>query len=84
MRTFQRSTKMEIEFPVTGAQPKSDSNQNHCNGEFQYQALMQKRHTMIKQAAYFKAEHRGFAPGHELQDWLEAQKKIDDALRPVE
>ena len=30
---------------------------------------------MIAEAAYYKAEKRGFDPGHELQDWLEA--KID-------
>jgi len=28
-------------------------------------------HTAIAEAAYFRAERRGFAPGHELEDWLE-------------
>ena len=27
-------------------------------------------------AAYFRAEKRGFAPGGELQDWLEAEREI--------
>jgi Protein of unknown function (DUF2934) len=27
---------------------------------------------MISEAAYFCAEKRGFASGHELDDWLEA------------
>jgi hypothetical protein len=31
---------------------------------------------MIEIAAYFKAEHRGFAPGFEDQDWLEAEQEI--------
>jgi hypothetical protein len=28
-------------------------------------------------AAYFKAEQRHFEPGHEMQDWLEAEAEID-------
>jgi hypothetical protein len=28
---------------------------------------------IIAEAAYFKAESRGFIPGHELDDWLEAE-----------
>jgi hypothetical protein len=30
----------------------------------------------IAERAYFKAEKRGFAPGHELEDWLAAEKEI--------
>ncbi|GIL05732.1 MAG: hypothetical protein AMXMBFR72_16950 [Betaproteobacteria bacterium] len=35
---------------------------------------------MIAQAAYFRAEQRGFASGAELQDWLAAEAEIDRAL----
>jgi hypothetical protein len=31
------------------------------------------RRAMIADAAYFRAERRGFAPGHELEDWLAAE-----------
>ena len=34
-------------------------------------------HRRIAEAAYFKAERRGFLPGLELQDWLEAERDID-------
>ncbi|HUX83325.1 MAG TPA: DUF2934 domain-containing protein [Halothiobacillus sp.] len=30
----------------------------------------------IALAAYYKAEARGFAPGHELNDWLEAEQEL--------
>ncbi|MCK4842855.1 MAG: DUF2934 domain-containing protein [Methylococcales bacterium] len=30
----------------------------------------------IAMAAFFKAERRGFAPGRELNDWLEAKHDI--------
>ena len=32
---------------------------------------------MIAEAAYYSAEKRGFEPGHELEDWLEAQARIE-------
>lgn len=31
---------------------------------------------MISDAAYYRAEKRGFAPGRELDDWLEAEAEI--------
>ncbi len=31
------------------------------------------RQTEIAKAAYFRAQKRGFAPGHELEDWLAAE-----------
>ena len=38
------------------------------------------RHAMIAQAAYFRAERRGFAHGEELDDWLEAEREISRML----
>jgi len=31
---------------------------------------------MIAVTAYHKAEQRGFVPGHELTDWLEAENEV--------
>ena len=41
------------------------------------------RHEMIATAAYYLAEQRGFAPGHELEDWYRAQAGIDSELPRV-
>jgi hypothetical protein len=30
----------------------------------------------IEKAAYYRAQARGFAPGYEEQDWLEAEKEV--------
>jgi hypothetical protein len=35
---------------------------------------------MVATAAYYLAEHRHFTPGHELEDWLEAEKQIKAML----
>jgi hypothetical protein len=34
------------------------------------------REMMVARAAYFRAEKRGFAPGNELQDWVEAEVEV--------
>ena len=31
---------------------------------------------MIADLAYHKAERRGFEPGHDYEDWLEAEREI--------
>jgi hypothetical protein len=33
--------------------------------------------SMIAEAAYFRAEKRDFAAGHELEDWLAAEAEIE-------
>jgi hypothetical protein len=38
------------------------------------------RRGMIAQAAYLRAERRGFAPGGEEQDWLAAEAEVDALL----
>lgn len=38
------------------------------------------REAMIAEAAYFRCAHRGFEPGHEVDDWLAAESDIDAAL----
>jgi len=34
----------------------------------------------IAECAYYKAEKRGFAAGHEIEDWLEAELEINKQL----
>ncbi len=38
------------------------------------------RSRMIAEAAYFRAERRGFGNGDPVQDWLEAEIEIDRVL----
>jgi DUF2934 family protein len=35
------------------------------------------REAQIAAAAYYRAEKRGFAPGHALADWLAAEAEVD-------
>lgn len=60
----RRSTDVEPDAPVS--QP------NFVDPE--------QRTALIAQAAYFRAMNRGFAPGHELADWLAAEAEVDAEL----
>jgi hypothetical protein len=35
------------------------------------------RHALIAEAAYYRAKHRGFVPGHEMEDWLAAEREVN-------
>lgn len=50
-------------------QPDSPSNAIDCP-----------REQMIAEAAYFRAERRGFTPGNEMSDWLEAEADVEHLL----
>jgi hypothetical protein len=38
------------------------------------------RRALIAQIAYYRAERRGFEPGHDAEDWLMAEAEVDTAL----
>ena len=52
-------------------------------GAARFRLLLMNRHERIQKAAYFKAARRGFSPGCELDDWLEAEREVDDLARLV-
>lgn len=37
----------------------------------------ERRRALIAETAYFVAQRRDFAPGHELEDWLAAEVAVD-------
>lgn len=40
----------------------------------------QEIYEMIAQAAYYRAQRRGFAPGLEAEDWREAETEVMERL----
>ena len=40
-------------------------------------ARVRTREALIAVLAYFRALNRGFAPGHEVEDWLEAEAEFE-------
>jgi hypothetical protein len=42
--------------------------------------VVEDRRASIATAAYLIARRRGFAPGHQLEDWLAAENEVDQRL----
>jgi hypothetical protein len=42
--------------------------------------VVEDRQSSIAKTAYLKAARRGFAAGHDLEDWLEAENEVDQRL----
>lgn len=40
-------------------------------------SFSESREARVAERAYWRAERRGFTPGHELEDWLNAEKDVD-------
>ena len=40
----------------------------------------EERQRWVATAAYHRAEKRGFAPGYDMQDWLDAEAEIDELI----
>lgn len=40
-------------------------------------SFSESREARIAEAAYWRAERRGFTPGQELEDWLNAEREVD-------
>lgn len=51
---------------------------------FQHKPSNEQREKMIAEAAYFRAERRGFVGGDAFRDWCEAEAEIDGRLRQIE
>lgn len=62
--------------PAAAAESRSES----ASAAMANPPAPEQRLAMICEAAYYLAEHRGFAAGHELEDWLLGEKQIDAVI----
>jgi hypothetical protein len=62
LKATQKKVKSSI--PVIGMESKTES-------------YKEDRDYRIALRAYYKAEARGYEPGHEIQDWLDAEAEVD-------
>lgn len=59
----EKPEKTKSTIPVMGKESKKK-----LNGE--------DKEALIALRAYYKAESRGYEPGHEIQDWLDAEAEV--------
>jgi hypothetical protein len=59
----------------TAAKPVAKP-QTTFTGNAQAQVSPEELRKLIEEAAYFRAKQRGFAPGYELEDWIQAEAEV--------
>jgi len=62
--------------PAAEKKPRSTTKKAKSNGNGS-----DKRSVLIEQTAYFIAEQRGFEGGDPVQDWLAAERQVDEMLK---
>ncbi|WP_200374310.1 DUF2934 domain-containing protein [Thiocystis violacea] len=79
--TTAKTTKTADKAP-DGAGPAAPQKLSDHKGSLRQFAKTppEQRLDMIREAAYYKAEKRHFAPGHEAEDWADAEREIDELL----
>jgi Protein of unknown function (DUF2934) len=76
-QTFHESTiLLAALFQTRTHTPLHESCGNACHAFEMYDA----RNAMVREAAYLRAQLRGFEPNHELEDWLTAEHDVDACL----
>jgi hypothetical protein len=75
LRPGKRATQVKV---GSANQPASDQLRNVASFD------VSTRHAMIAEAAYFRAERRGFAPGFEMQDWLQSEVEVNALEKTVQ
>jgi hypothetical protein len=68
---------------VEKSQGESRIRQQTHKAEIPAAISLEDRHDRVANAAYLRSEHRGFLPGAQLQDWLDAEAEVDELLTQV-
>jgi len=71
---LRRATPRGCEQSGSGTSPRLDIKQ------YVYPPTEGWREPMIRRAAYLRALSRGLQPGKELEDWLAAEREVDDLI----
>jgi len=56
--------------------PQVRAPERETSGNTQSRLSPEEVYRLIQESAYFKAKARGFEPGHEVQDWIEAEAEV--------
>ncbi len=62
--------------PAADVSQQDDPSAEIINASGLEQVSQSAYRTQIEEAAYYRAERRGFSPGYEEQDWLEAEREV--------
>ena len=59
--------------PTRAAAPRSEK---EMTPQARVELTREELQKLIEEAAYYRAKQRGFEPGHELEDWIQAEAEV--------
>lgn len=62
---------------------RPDYSRTQRRSRFKGVDILELRDRRIRELAYFRAQRRGFAPGRDVEDWLDAEQEVDRAFRSL-
>jgi hypothetical protein len=68
-----RRTTSNAKTPARAAAPRST---RELTPQARVELTRDELNKLISEAAYFRAKQRGFQPGHELEDWIQAEAEV--------
>lgn len=72
----RRPTKPATDAPSSDVIQTGASSAGMSAGNARAHMSPEEVYRLIQETAYYKAKARGFAPGHEVQDWVEAEAEV--------
>jgi len=66
--------------PIRKRAPRKSASTDKATLTFARFVDLEQRAALIAEAAFYRAETRGFTPGHEVEDWLAAESEVDAKL----
>ncbi|WP_455206964.1 DUF2934 domain-containing protein [Kaarinaea lacus] len=78
--TAKKTTKKKTTSAATTKKKAASPEKGEVASKTSFAISAEERWRMIANSAYLKAEARGFTPGHETEDWLQAEKEVDTLL----
>ena len=61
---------------TAAAQPQGSKPQASFGADARAEVSAEEVRKLIAEAAYYRAKKRGFTPGHEVEDWVQAEAEV--------
>jgi hypothetical protein len=71
--TTPKASSTTTRTPSRAAAPRSN---REITADASIELTREELQKLISEAAYFRAKQRGFEPGHELEDWIQAEAEV--------
>lgn len=79
-----KTKRKTLAISKTAKGPKSTAAKQKKGGDYESADITpEERHTMVAEAAYYRAEQHGFNPDRQIEDWLAAEEEVDLLLKNI-